>query len=320
MQVNLSIFSFDMNNLKQNIWITFLIAMMFVGVLGVILPKNPDKYLKNRFWTLKVHSKSKYNFIILGDSRSYRDISPYEIENILPEFRVFNFGFSNGGLNSTIFEAADRRLLENDSLKVILMGVSALTINNLSLSNEQYLQELLRPREEVLENIYFGRFLYFFSPISPEVIKDLIKGDKPAVNYTNIYHDNGWVESQKIPSDTMEAMPYYIEDFKLHKTNYQLVDDMCDKIRIWTSKGVKVFAFRPPAALPIVSLEDSVGEYKEQLIEEKIESAGGYWINVDPAMYKTYDGSHLSKEEACKLSRYIAVKIKTILNSDYESQ
>lgn len=65
------------------------------------------------------------------------------------------------GLNSTIFEAADRRLLENDSLKVILMGVSALTINNLSLSNEQYLQELLRPREEVLENIYFGRFLYF---------------------------------------------------------------------------------------------------------------------------------------------------------------
>jgi len=320
MEVNLSIFSFDMNNLKQNIWITFLIAMMFVGVFGVILPKNPDKYLKNRFWTLKVHSASKYNFIILGDSRSYRGVSPYEIENILPEFRVFNFGFSNGGLNSTILEAADRRLLGSDSLKVILMGVSALTINNLSLSNEQYFQELVRPREEVLESRYLGRFLYYFSPVTPEVVKDLIKDVRPIVNYINIYHDNGWVESQKIPSDTMEAMSYYIDDFKLHKTNYRLVDDICDKIRIWKSKGVKVFAFRPPAALPIVTLEDSVGEYNEQLIEEKIVSAGGYWIDVDPAMYKTYDGSHLSKEEACKLSRYIAVKIKTILNSDNECQ
>jgi hypothetical protein len=198
------------------------------------------------------------------------------------------------------------------------MGVSALTVNNLSLSNNQYVQELARPKEDVLESIYLGRLLYYFSPITPEAARDLIKGIKPTVNYINIYHDNGWVESQKIPADTMEAMPYYIDDFKLHKTNYQLVDDMCNQIRIWKSNGVKVFAFRPPAALPLFSLENSVGEYHEQLIKEKIISAGGCWINVNPAMYKTYDGSHLPKEEACKLSRYIALKIKDNLNGIHD--
>lgn len=318
--MNLSIFNFDMSNFKHNIWITSLLAMVFIALLGAILPKNPDKYLKSRFWALKVHGTSKYSFIILGDSRVYRGISPYEIEDILPEYRVFNFGFSNGGLNSAILEAADKRLRQSDGHNVVLMGISALTVSNLSLPNEQYSQELTRPREEVLENIYLGRFLHYFSPITPEGVRDLIKGVRPSVSYTSIYHDNGWVESKKIPPDTMEAMPYYIDDFNLHRTNYLLVDEVCDKVREWSLRGVKVFAFRPPAALPIVSLEDSAGKYNEQLIAEKIVSAGGYWIDVNPASYKTYDGSHLSAEEARKFSVHIAAKIKAVLSDDYAPQ
>ncbi|MDD4684705.1 MAG: hypothetical protein PHD45_05685 [Bacteroidales bacterium] len=304
-----------MEKFKHNIWITLLLAIILIGIFGYILPKNPDKYLKDRFWSFKVHNSRKYNFIILGDSRTYRGISPYEIENILPEFSVFNFAFSNGGLNPMIYKATDAKLNEMGEPKIILLGVSALTINDLSLPNEQYIQELTRAKEEIFERIYFGEYLNYFSPVTPIMIKDLIKGEKMKSNYISIYHDNGWVESEKFPQDTMEAMPYYEKDFTIHSTNYQLVNQLCEQIRTWESKGIKVFAFRPPASIPLVALEDSTGNYNEHLIKQKIELSGGHWIDIDPTSYNTYDGSHLSKGEARKLSKYIANEVKIFLNN-----
>ncbi|MFA7082045.1 MAG: hypothetical protein WC135_05460 [Bacteroidales bacterium] len=304
-----------MNKLRQNMWITLLMAIIFIVILGGILPKNPDKYLKDRFWAFKVHDDKKYNFIILGDSRTYRGVSPDEIENILPEFTVLNLAFSNGGLNPAIYKVAETKLKIESKPIVILLGVSALTINDISFSNELYLQELKRAKEEVFERIYLGKYLNYFSPVTPLIVKDLIKGIKPISNYISIYHDNGWVESEKFPVDTLEAMPYYKDDFKLHSTNYQLVNSLCKQISLWKSKGIIVFAFRPPASLPLVALEDSSGNYNELLIKEKIEISGGHWIDVNSALYKTYDGSHLSKTEARKLSQYIANKIKFFLDN-----
>lgn len=311
MVASLFISSFrNMNKLKQNIWITFLMAIIFIAILGSIFPKNPDKYLKDRFWAFKVHHKKSYNFIILGDSRTYRGISPYEIEQVLPEFRVLNFAFSNGGLNPNIYKAAQTRLDEKIGSTIILLGVSPLTMNNISLPNEQYVQELTRPKEEVMERMYLGKYLNYFSSVSPTKLKDLIEKKEPLSKYISIYHDNGWVESEKFPQDTMEAMPYYEQDFALHTTNYQLVNQLCNQINLWSSRGIKVFAFRPPAAKPLVSLENSAGKYNEALIKERIEKAGANWIDIDPNLYKTYDGSHLYKNEARRLSTHIANHIK----------
>lgn len=293
---------------KQNIWFTFLIAAILIVVLGQLLPKKPEKYLKDRFWVLKTHKKADCNFIVLGDSRVYRGISPYEIECILPEFKVQNFAFSNGGLNTAMFDAAEKKLV-SDQPKIILLGVSAFSINYLSKANKLYLQELSRPKEEVFERRYLNKYLNYFSPVTPEEVRDLINKVRPPVNYISIYHDNGWVESEKFPADTMEAMPYYKKDFALHTTDYKLVDELCERINSWNNAGIKVFAFRPPASVPMVALEDSVGNYNEQLIKMKIEKAGGLWINIDPTKYKTYDGSHLFKGDARKLSIKIATEI-----------
>lgn len=290
-------------------------AIVIIVLLGQFLPKNPDKYLKDRFWALKVHNNKRYNFIILGDSRTYRGISPYEIEDILPKYDVFNFAFSNGGLNSQIFKAAESRLDEKQKPAIILLGISALTLNDISLPNEQYSQEVNRSKEDVLERIYFGKYFNYFSPVTPMMIKNIIQGIKPKSNYISIYHDNGWVESEKFPQDTLEALPFYEKDFTLHSINYQLLNKLCKQINLWTTKGIKVFAFRPPAAQPLITLEDSLGHYNEYIIKRSIEASGAYWIEVNPALYKTYDGSHLPKAEARKLSQYIANKIKTCLDN-----
>lgn len=302
-----------MCKIKRNMWISVLIAIIFIALFGYLFPKNPDKYLKDSFWALKVHDSKKYNFIIIGDSRTYRGISPYEIEDILPDYNVFNFAFSNGGLNPQIYKAAESRLDATQKPAIILIGVTALTLNDISMPNEQYSQELRRPKEEVLERIYLGKYLNYFSPVSPMVVKNILQGIQPTSNYISIYHDNGWVESDKFPKDTLEAMPFYEKDFSLHTTNYQLLAKLCQQINLWAEQGIKVFAFRPPAAQPLITLEDSIGNYNEDVIKRSIESSGGYWIEVNPYLYKTYDGSHLNKNESRKLSQYIANKIKVCL-------
>ncbi len=298
-----------MEKIKHNIWLTFLIAIVLIAVLGQFLPKKPDKYLGERFWVLKTHKKDNYNFVILGDSRVYRGISPYEIEKVIPQYKIINFAYSNGGLNSIVCNAAEGKLISNNP-RIILLGVSAFSINPLSNANKLYLQELSRPKEEVFERWYLNKYLNYYSPSTPEEVRDLVRKVKPSVNYLSIYHDNGWVESEKIPADTMEAIPYYKKDFSLHTTDYQIVDNLCKRITNWNNAGIKVFAFRPPASVPMIALENSSGDYNEQLIKTKIEQAGGVWINIDPTKYKTYDGSHLYKNDARNLSYKLAVEIK----------
>ena len=40
-------------------------AIIFIVILGSVLPKNPDKYLKDRFWAYKVHHKKSYRELLI---------------------------------------------------------------------------------------------------------------------------------------------------------------------------------------------------------------------------------------------------------------
>lgn len=299
---------------NKNIWISLTLAIVCIAITSLYIPQENKTHLKDRFWTIKTHKTKNCNLIILGDSRVYRGISPYAIEQILPHYKAFNFGYSNGGLNHTMYKAAEKKLKNTRKNRIVLIGASALSLNKLSSSNTQYLQEIARPYTEVFERMYLGKYMGYFGAITPEELcnKD-VKKKLPKVEYTSIYHDNGWVASDKAPADTMEALPFYIKDFKKHSTSNPLIDEMCTQINEWSSKNIKVFVFRPPAAAPLVSLENSAGKYNESLIKRKVELAGGVWIDVDPTKYKTYDGSHLSEKEAQKLSIYLAQKIKAAL-------
>lgn len=302
-----------MISIKQNIGFTLAIGVVFIVLIGYFLPKDYHKYFGERFWTKKVFAKAEYDIVVLGDSRVYRGISPACFNEVLEGYNTLNFGYSNGGLNKTIFKAAESKLSKKSEQKIIVLGVSAFSINPLSLRNSQYLQELTRPREEVYERLYLNKHLHFFSPVNPEQVIDLLKGKKVDNNYISIYHDNGWVESEKIVIDTMEAMPYYKKDFSQHLTSYELVSDLCVQIKDWREQGILVFAFRPPASVPLSNLEDSVGLYNEKKISSMIENAGAKWINVNSTKYKTYDGSHLYRWDAERLSLRIANEIKANL-------
>ena len=93
--------------------------------------------LSTQFWIHKVHTSERFDMIFVGDSRIYRGIAPSEIQKKMPALSVFNFGFSSGGLNATLLDAAERKLL-GSGRKIIILGVSPNALTATSALNEEY--------------------------------------------------------------------------------------------------------------------------------------------------------------------------------------
>lgn len=296
-----------------NISITILVAGLLVAALSFVIPKNKEKYLGDMFWSRKTFASAKYNVVLMGDSRVYRGLSPYVIEKRLSGLKVLNFGYSNGGLNPTMFDAAESKLNKKAKNKVIVLGISANSITSYTKDNNQYLQELTRPKEDVLERLYLNPILYWFSATNPEQLKESFKAADNSSYYLSEYHLNGYVESDKFPADTMEALPSYIKDFTKYKVEQSAIDELFEQIKKWVAEGITVVGYRPPVSHPMVELEDSLGNYNEELIKTGFEAAGGHWVEVEPTEYKTYDGSHLDKPSAERFSEFLAQKISSLL-------
>jgi hypothetical protein len=309
---NLSISNFKMKK-NQNIVITVILAAILVGALSFVMPKNKEKYFGDRFWTQKTFAPAVYDIVIIGDSRTYRGVSPEIMEEKLPGTKILNFGYSNGGLNPTMFEVAEKKLSDKNSKKGIVLGVSANCITDYTQKNEQFWQEKKRHPEDIFERLYSNGILYHFSATSPEGLQEYFKKKTTTSYYRNEYHSSGYVESEKFPVDTMEAIPSYTDDFTHFKVDEQLINDLIKQVKDWTAKGITVVGFRPPTTVPMRALEDTMGLYNEAVISTRFKEAGGYWVNLNNSLYKTYDGSHLDKKSAIRLSEDLANEISGIL-------
>ena len=54
---------------------------------------------------------------------------------------------------------------------------------------------------------------------------------------------------------------------------------------------------------------DARARADERALAEKLRQAGGVWIYLDPKGYRSYDGSHLMRSSALKLSEELARRI-----------
>lgn len=291
-------------------------AAILVVALSFFMPKNKEKYLRDQFWTQKTFASNTYDVVLMGDSRTYRGLSPSVIEKALPGMKVLNFGYSNGGLNKVMFDAAQKKLSADNEDKVIVIGISPNCITGYSQKNDQYLQEKNRPREDIFERMYLNKVLYYFSPTSPEALKEKVN-QKPAPSYyNNEYYPDGYVLSEKFPADSTEAISSYISDYTNFKVEERYIDVLTSQVEDWSRKGIKVIGFRPPTTLAMRAVEDTLGHYNEALIKEKFCKAGGYWVDLNPGNFKTYDGSHLEKNSAVLLSEIVSREIAKVINNE----
>lgn len=291
----------------------FCTTFILVCLVGFLRPKPMNsKTSESFFWNNKVNDLKKYNFIISGDSRAYRGVSPYEIENIIENTKAKNLGFSSGGFNEEVFNLINKYLDTNKIDNIVLICLTPF-----SLTNSAYESGHIK---SLKTNIGFENWkinnltknLSFFDPIIPSEIAARNFG----YGYYHKYYDNGWVESEKHPINRDVALELYTKQFENNKFSEKSFQVLLDNIYDLTNKNVKVFTLRIPVYYKLKALEDSLSGFNENIIKSKIISNGGLWLNIQDSLYSTYDGSHLDGESARLLSVKIAKKIKSQLMNE----
>lgn len=287
-----------------------LLTFIFVYIVGFFRPEPMNsKTSESFFWNNKVNDTKKYNFIISGDSRAYRGVSPYDIENIIENYEAKNLGFSSGGFNEDIFKLINKYLDTNKSDNIVLICLTPFSLTNSAYASG-HIKSLKR-------NIGFENWkinnltknLSFFDPIIPSEIAARYFD----YGYYHKYYGNGWVESEKKPVNRAAALKSYTKEFSNNKFSEKSFQVLLKNISDLTNNNVKVFALRMPVYYKLKTLEDSLSGFNENIVKSKIISNGGKWLDIDESRYSTYDGSHLDGGSARLLSKNIAKKIKSIL-------
>ena len=155
-------------------------------------------------------------------------------------------------------------------------------------------------------------FSNFFVPVTLDQINQKIKGNEFKTSFHQEYTYTGWVASYEEKPWPESALKSYSTRFINNQVTEKNLKIVTDQVQQWTNQGVLVFGFRPPTTHKMVALEDSLSGYNELVVKTEFTKAGGKWLDFNLDDYTTYDGSHLQKESAIKLSIDLANKIKSI--------
>lgn len=305
-----------MNNYGRRILGTTLLTIILLWIAGKVFPPSPSStMLSELFWTNKASPNQNYDIVFIGDSRIYRGIDPDTISEILKPiapFRVFNFGFSSAGLDTNFLDAGAALLDTNAAQKIIVLGVTPSALADENLVNTHYYQEKNRPITELWQRRYINPYFSYFDPTTPLMFRNAYRGLKEG--YYQEYKLNGWIASTKVPKDVWKDLWVVEQGFEKAEFSLWVQKLLIKKIAEWTKKGFKVFAFRPPAVKHFEEVEDKLSGISQNALIAQMEAAGGIWIEIpNRYSYETYDGNHLEKESAQRLSAFLGQSIKNTL-------
>lgn len=297
--------------MKERLIRTIIISMALICIVGFMKPET-DKtaYREKLFWILKTHSPELLDVIIVGDSRVYRGLSPEHMGKNLLGCRIFNFAYSAGSLGERMLSEAEKRLDPNGR-KIIILGVTPLSLTPRSALDEQFLQEKNKDRLEVAYIMHLGQLNDFFAPFT----KLLKTADSDSPEYHQEYHKDGWIASWMKPERPNEGLDSYAGAFTNNSVSAEIEKNLVARTADLVKRGYRVFAFRPPTCREMTELENRLSGFREEEFVKNFTAAGGLWIPVSNNDYHSYDCSHIDKESAIKLSYFIADRISRTAGS-----
>lgn len=287
----------------------FVVAL--IAVLGAVrLQLNrpgESEVALNRYWVQKVTAPAVYDVVVVGDSRVYRGFDPFSAETILDGTRVLNYGFSFIGYNPSLLSAASEKLDVNSGQQIIILGITPHSLTPNGAKSTHFFQETQRSIDYKLQYQYVPDIvLRFVEPFPQSAVIDRVFGQESNTYYQQFYA-NGWAASSYETPEPDKFIYYAPGWFWQNQVSAGIVRMVIDQVAVWQASGIQVFAYRPPASDKLATMETDLSGFDEDSFVAQFEAAGGQWIAVDAnSTYSFYDGSHLERDSAEKLTRQIA--------------
>ena len=195
--------------MRNRVVLALVIGATLIGLVGLLRPDSMRTASREKwFWTWKTHSDRKFDVVFVGDSRTYRGISPESMADVLHGFRIFNFGYSSGSLSPFMLAEAERRL-DVSGKRIIVLGITPSSMTPRAARDEQYRQEKNRTTSEILENIYLAPFMTDFDPTTPIRFFEEIGSRK--ARFREAFYESGWIARLERTSGPPDAIGVFCE-------------------------------------------------------------------------------------------------------------
>lgn len=298
---------------KDKTFAVFAFSAVLMAALGFMRPGSSGDTGMNidLFWNSKISWKSKFDMVVVGDSRIEYAISPAEMEKIFPDFVIGNYGFQANLYTDDYLDAIAKTLNPESNNKIVVIGVTPLSLSLRISERNRFIE---RSELSGLDRFLFRRVpkvADFFRPARDEMFNLLLGKQKTDELKFEISPD-GWLAAHPEQERRQETLDGYKQKFSSDegKVSAESFNTLVNRVKTWTGSDIKVFAFRPPTAPEMVALENELSGYDEEYISTKLRDAGAVWLNFEEGSYESFDNSHLYKESAIMFSRDLAEKIK----------
>lgn len=295
---------------SKRVILTLIIALIISVVIGFVGNKIPTNELKKQLFVNKIHSSQTYDLLIVGDSRTFRGLSPKPFEDQLG-LKSFNLGFSAVVFDDIMFDLIEQKLDKETKSPIIVVAITPHSLTKYSYPNGHIRAIEKMKREDILVYKYFLRASTVFSPYSISDLKKILSSKSiSSVGFQQTHYlDQGWIHSDYKTRHPNSALKSYNNTFKTRLIDSLVKDQLFNKVIHWKKKGYDVYGYIPPSSQNMETLERSYSGFSDAEMAKRFIESGGKWILLD-SVYRSYDGSHLVGEDAIRLSKVIAHKIK----------
>lgn len=276
-----------------------LCAGALVALLALLRPMG-SSLPEGLYWARKA-TMAPADVVLAGDSRVYRALSPAAMRFELGRLRIVNFAWSSSGFSPAYLAAIDRQLDPRSARASVVLGITPWTLTPRSETETNFVEWQRKSRLGLEADLLLGRVAGRLESLIPFVPR--LRGRE----YRQDFQDDGWVASRLEPPDPEFALESYGRAFVGNTVSRAMTDSVLKQVGLWRSRGVRVYAFRPPTTVAMVRLENDVSGFDQAGFVAAFTAAGGVWIDVPQArVYESYDGSHIVDRAATRFSHDLA--------------
>ena len=305
-------------------FLLFLAAFTAFNVFLLSRPASISDEEERRLTAHKIFSPDRYDMVISGSSRINFGLDPETMRTYLPGLRIYNCAMFGGAVNREILEYLETRKIDWDASgrKIVLIEFSPRVMFFSLRTNKSYRSMLSKSPDEIrhlLDDSGRGRFSLFnlFLPVTRDRWNMRRASDPSTVPHCHM--DTGWYEVVNISEEPREGIEkrlrngkrdeQFPERFEIGKS----LDEILERTRAWTARGVLVIGVEPPVAPELRQMEERLGRYDREDAVSRFRQAGGIFIPVTGKYEVVLGGSHLDSVEAKKFSAEVAKKIAACL-------
>ena len=304
---------FQLNGLLKDRAIkTMVLALVLIILMGSSQPPVTSGIYPNEYWAQKSDWHHCADVVLAGDSRILCGVSPKEMQQYMPGYKVLNYGFGGAWFSTQYLDKVETILNPQSNKKTIVAGISPHSLTRREVGTGNFFEVMSMTKSEKFFNTHLARLAYFFEPLSFEDAIKQMHTSREDINNKEAYYPDGWISGHEIPGSIEKELKKYIGFYNERLVDPCNVENIAVYVEKWIKQGIKVYGFMPPSCQEMYDLEMKISGIDKPYLVRRFQESGGIWIETDPAGYVSFDGTHLQRKAALEFSKYLATKIKDI--------